>query len=299
MKPTLLVGLLLGLLLPTLPACSSVPQTEKSGEQYAQIAGNNPREIVFVHGMFVTPACWENWETRFKNAGYQVSAPAWPLHEGSIADLRKPERMATLGKLELTQVLDYYRALLKAKPVKPILIGHSMGGLIVQILLAEGLAQAAVAVDSAPPNGVIWLNWSFIKSNWGAINPFANSEQPIELDVDQFSYAFLNQEDPSARQKIYDEFYVPESRRIGKAPTTDAAKINVTRARGPLLIVAGGGDHIIPAKLNYKNFEFYSESPAYTEFKLFEGRDHWTLGASGWQDVAASIDQWLSARFAH
>ena len=284
-------------ILASLSACSSVPNTDKSGLQHARISSSNPHEIVFIHGMFVTPKCWNQWQERFKGYGYQVSAPAWPLHEASIAELRQPARLEALGKLELSHVLDHYRAILKSKSSPPILIGHSMGGLIAQILVAEGLAQAAIAIDSAPPNGVIALSWSFLRSNWAAINPFVRNDKAIELDFDSFSYAFLNAQDPSSREKTYQEFYVPESRLIGKAPTTDTTKIDTTHPRGPLLILAGGADHIIPAKLNYKNFGIYAESPAYTEFKLFDGRDHWTLAGPGWQEVASFVDSWLTERF--
>ena len=288
----LVAGILLGA-----SACSSLPMTEKSGEKFAQLKSANPKEIVFIHGMFVTPKCWAPWEERFKKAGYRVSAPAWPLHEASVKDQRSPAHLEALGKLEFAAVLDYYRKILKAKTVKPILIGHSMGGLFAQILLSEGLGQAAVAIDSAPPNGLIVINQAFFKSNWGVIDPFASKDRPIELNLEAFSFAFLNQQDPANRQALYDTYYVPESRRVGKGPTLAVAEIDAAHARGPLLILAGKEDHIIPAELSYKNFKLYSAANAFTEFKDFEGRDHWTLAGPGWQTVADEVSRWLAGRF--
>lgn len=293
MKQTLFL-----ILVTFLAGCASIPPSGVTGLQYGQLKSVNPKEIIFIHGMFLTAKGWNQWEDRFSEAGYKVSSPAWPLHEGSVDEQRQASKQDALGKLEFTQVLDYYRKLLKSKSVKPILIGHSMGGLISQILLSEGLAQVAIAIDSAPPNGMIVLKWSFIKSNWGVASPFANNEEPINLDVDQFSYAFLNAQDPSTRQKIYDEYYVPESRQVGKGPTLEAGEINPIGSRGPLLIIAGGEDHIIPAKLNLKNFKMYEKSPSYTEFRLFEGRDHWTLAGPGWEKVADQVDRWIKDRFA-
>lgn len=227
-----------------------------------------------------------------------MSAPAWPLHEGAVTEMRQESKQADLEKLEFIEVLDHYRKILKSKTVKPIVVGHSMGGLIAQILLSEGFAQAAEAIDSAPPNGMTVLKWSFIKSNWGVVSPFASKEEPINLDVDQFSYAFLNAQDPATTRKIYDEFYVPESRQLGKGPTSDAGEINPNVSRGPLLIFAGGEDHIIPAKLNLKNFNMYGKSPAHTEFKFFQERDHWTVAAPGWEKVADQVDRWIKDRYA-
>ena len=246
----------------------------------------------------MTPKCWADWQSYFEKKGYRVSAPAWPLHEGSVQELRQESRLSKLGQLRLAEVIDHYREILKTKEPKPILVGHSMGGLIAQILLSEGLGQAAIAIDSAAPNGKIVLQWSFLQSNWPIASPFAKAERPIELDLGSFSYSFVNAEESATQHKIYDEFYVPESRQVGKDSASDVGKIDSSRVRGPLLIVAGNADHIIPAPLNYKNFKIYRDTPSFTEFKVYEGRDHWTIGASGWEQIAADVEQWLNARFA-
>lgn len=171
-----------------------------------------------------------------------------------------------------------------------------MGGLIAQILLSEGLASAAVAIDSAPPKGVFVLSYSFLKANWPSLNPFADINEPIHLTLEEFSYAFTNQQTSLGQIQAYENFYVPESRRVGRAPLTDEARINRFQARGPLLLVAGGEDHIIPARLNYANFEFYKEARTenYTEFIMLEGKDHWGIAGRRWEEVARSIKVWLA-----
>jgi pimeloyl-ACP methyl ester carboxylesterase len=253
-------------------------------------------EVVFIHGMFVTPASWDGWLPVFEKAGFKVSAPAWPLHDVPVSRAQTPEHLKELGQLELAQVVDYYRTLLMDKPVKPIAVGHSMGGLVAQILLQEGLVQAAVAIDSAPPKGVLHLSWPFIKSNWGVINPLADLDAPIVLSLDQFAYAFAGQQTAQARQLAYASQVVPESRRIGKGPTLDIATVDAGKARGPLLLIAGGEDHIILAALNFKNFELYRKTPARTDFRLFEGRDHWLIAGPGWEEVAQFTLNWVRAQ---
>lgn len=250
-------------------------------------------KVMFIHGMFMTPISWEKWEQRFQAAGYEVSAPAWPLHDGSVTDLRNPEKMAALGKLQLQEVLDYYRGILKNEPVKPILIGHSMGGLIAQILLTEGLGSAAIAIDSAPPEGVSVVSLSFIRANSGVLNFFANADSPLQLSLGDFAYAFAPVQTPDQQKFLYDTYYVPESRHIGRAPLGDVAKIDPTVARGPLLLIAGEKDNIIPSKLNYKNFGFYEKTPGVTEFKEFKGRDHSTVLSPDWEPVADYVIDWI------
>jgi len=280
-----------------LSACGTVPAHDESGQQYDKSEKKKAPEVIFIHGMFVTSKCWEGWVQSFQKAGYKVSAPAWPLHDGRVEDLRQPSRFEELAKLELSDVLESYRKIIKTKSAKPILIGHSMGGLVAQILLAEGLAEAAIVLDSAPPHGVFGISWSSLKSNWGIINPFASSWQPVEKDFDGFSYAFTSEQTREVQESAYRDYYVPESRRVGNAPLGAAGDVKMKEARGPLLLFAGGKDHIIPAKLSYDNFKFYKKTPGYTEFILFPERDHWTLHGKGWEQVADTALSWIKKRY--
>ncbi len=250
------------------------------------------KTIVFVHGMFVTPTCWKKWQEYFEARGYRTLAPAWPEHDPPASAQRARHPNPALAKLELADLVEHYRQIVRALPEKPILVGHSMGGLIVQLLLQEDLAVAGVAIDSAPPKGVISLAWSFLKSNWPAINPFASKNEPIALDEAAFHYAFTNTLDEARSRAAYAAEVVPESRRVGKGPTGAAAKIDFAHPRPPLLLVAGEKDHIIPATLNQKNFARY-EGPSVTELKTFAGRDHWIIASDGWQEVADYVRGWI------
>jgi pimeloyl-ACP methyl ester carboxylesterase len=245
--------------------------------------------------MFVTPTCWKKWEEYFQARGYRTLAPAWPEHDPPAAAQRAKHPNPQLAKLELHDLVEHYRKVVQSLDEKPILIGHSMGGLIVQLLLQEGLGVAGVAIDSAPPKGVITLEWSFVKSNWPAINPFASKDKPIALDEAAFHYAFTNTLTAEQSHVAYEQEVVPESRRVGQGPTTAAAHIDFTRDRPPLLIISGEKDHIIPTDLNKKNFEHYKGS-SITDFKVFAGRDHWIIASDGWQEVADYVTSWLDQR---
>lgn len=142
--------LLLALLV---PAACTTPDHAVSGPEQAKVAAQS-KTIVLIHGMFLTPESWAGWKAYFEAAGYTVHAPAWPLHDAAPKAMRDKHPDAKLGALELKDVLDRYRTFIQALPEKPILIGHSMGGLVTQILLQEKLGVAGVAIDSAPPEGL-------------------------------------------------------------------------------------------------------------------------------------------------
>ena len=250
------------------------------------------KTVVFVHGMFVTPTCWKAWEAHFQERGFRTLAPAWPEHELPAATQRDQHPNARLAALTLDDLLTHYRKILATLDEKPILVGHSMGGLIVQLLLQEGLGTVGVAIDSAPPKGVLSLKYSFLRSNWPAINPFASAKKPIFLDEAAFRYAFVNTLPPDVQHQFWVDEVVPESRRVGKGPTTKTAQIDFAHLRPPLLMIAGEHDHIIPASLNQKNAGLY-QPPSVTDFKLFAGRDHFIIAEPGWQEVADFVLDWI------
>jgi pimeloyl-ACP methyl ester carboxylesterase len=254
------------------------------------MAGKN---IIFIHGMFMTPLCWEEWVPYFKKKGFTAIAPAWPERDRPIATLREAYPDPTLGKLTLTDVLISLTLQIRLMKEKPILIGHSMGGLIVQLLLRDGLGEAGVAIDSAPPAGVLSLKWSFLKSNFSMINPFVSKYRPREMPFRDFQYAFVNTLPLLEQQKAYDRYAVPESRRIPQESLTATAKIDFSKVHSPLLMIAGEKDHIIPASLIKTNYQKYQFSPSKTDFKEFPDRVHFLIWQRGWQEIADYILEWL------
>ena len=249
------------------------------------------KSVMFIHGMFMTARCWSGWAQRFSQRGWQTQAPAWPLHDDEPAVMREKHPDPALGKLTLDEVVSRYAALLEPLSPKPFLVGHSMGGLVVQLLLQKQLGVGGVAVDSAPPKGVISLKWSFLKSNWPVIA--GKKDQPFLPSLEQFHYAFAHTLPIDQVRQIYENEVVPESRRVGNGPTSDAARIDFAAERPPLLFISGGDDHIIPASLNRSNFEKYSK--AKTELKEFPGRVHYTLSQAGWEAVCDYAISWLEA----
>lgn len=251
------------------------------------------RSIVFIHGMYMTSLCWEHWLETFRSKGFQCVAPGWPGRDKSVEELRKSHPDPQLGQLTLSRIIKHYAALIRAMHEKPILIGHSMGALVVQLLLQRDLAVAGVAIDSAPPQGVFTAKWAFFKSNLPHINPFADQNIPIRMSLERFQYTFVNGLPLAQQQAAFERYVVPESRRVPAGALTRVAAVDFRKPHLPLLLLAGSNDHLIPASLNRTNLNRYKSSPSLTDFKEFAGRAHFTIGQEGWQDVAEYVAGWL------
>ena len=254
------------------------------------------RNIVFVHGMFMTPLCWENWVAYYQSKGYRCFTPAWPGRDQPIETQRAKHPDPELGRLDLRAVLERMEAAVQSVEGKPILIGHSMGGLVVQLLLQNGLAAAGVAIDPAAPQGVFTTAWSYVKSNFPSINPFVPVRNPVEMSFEHFQYAFVNTLPLDEQRAAYDRYVVPESRGVPRQSLTSVARVDFKRPHAPLLITAGEKDHIIPASLNRSNYRNYQAGASVTDFKVFPGRDHFVIGETGWQEVADFVLDWLEKK---
>ncbi len=251
------------------------------------------KTVVFIHGMYMNSLCWEQWMPHFQANGYRCTAPAWPGRDQPVDTLRRNHPDPQLAQLTLRAVLEHLAGAIRTLDEKPILIGHSMGGLVAQLLLQRGLAAAAVAIDSAPPLGVLTLKWSFLKSNWPHITPFVSKSQPIQMSFERFQYTFVNTLPLEEQRAAYERYVVPESRRVPAESLTTVARIDFKKQHPPLLLIAGSNDHLIPASLNKTNYGRYKSASSITDFKEFAGRTHFTVGQKNWEEVADAIMAWL------
>ena len=252
---------------------------------------SSSKTIVFIHGLFMNPKSWEPWIKFYEAKGYRCFAPAYAFHEGEPAELRKYIN-PNLGKLTFGEVIKSLSNFIDKLSEKPILIGHSMGGLAVQKLIELNKGVAGICIDPAPPKGIFSLKWSFLKANLPTINPLKGDSVCLP-DVKWFHYAFCNTMTMEQTQIEFDKFVVPESRNIPRSSTKNDGKIDFTKPHSPLLIIAGEKDNIIPSSLNKKNFEAYKDKNSKTDFKEFTGRTHYICGQKNWEEVAEYITNWI------
>lgn len=249
--------------------------------------------IVFIHGNFVTRRSWEPWAARYSARGYKVVSIAYPGRDRPVKTLKANPKDPFLRTLNLKATIEYHAQRIQAIGEKPIIIGHSFGGLLTQLMVQRDLAAAAVAIDSVAPPGVVSLEWSFYRGTWPVINPFAGS-RPYYMSFKHYQYAFANDQTLAEQRAGYDLDIVPESRRLARGALFPVAKVDFKRSHAPLLFIAGEKDHLMPASLNRANYQKYKRnSSSLVEFKEFPGRGHYSIiGGKGWEDVADYALDW-------
>lgn len=251
------------------------------------------KTILFITGAFVSHHSWDEWIPFFRNNGYTVFAPAWPYKDASVDVLRKRHPDPEVASIRLVDLITHYGDIAAALDEKPIIIGHSIGGLIAQILLQKGLAASAVAIHSVPPQGIFTFKLSFLIAGWGPLGFFTSAKKTFLMNFDQWKYAFTNGMPEEWQEKAYCNLLIPESKLVVRDTITAAAKIEFNRPHAPLLFIAGSSDHTIPSSLNYSNYKKYTDKESITAYKVFEGRNHFVLGQPGWEGVALHILEWI------
>jgi pimeloyl-ACP methyl ester carboxylesterase len=252
------------------------------------------KSIVFVTGAFVSNSCWDDWRIFFESNGYSTVAPPWPFKNGAAAELRARQPDDTdLAALTLTQLIDCYAEIVKKYREKPIIIGHSLGGLITQILVNRDLVAAGVAIHSAPTSGVFPYEFSFLKAGWKSLGLFTSLRKTYLMSFKDWQYAFVNGMPFIEQKAVYDKFIIPESKRVTRGGLTNAAKVDYKKQHAPLLLISGSNDNIIPAHLNKRNYKRYQKNISILEYKEFPGRNHFVLGQTTWKEDADYILDWL------
>jgi pimeloyl-ACP methyl ester carboxylesterase len=255
--------------------------------------------ILFIHGLWMTARSWEKWVERYESRGYRVLAPSWPGLETEVEALNADS--TPLKQLNVDQIVDHYDGIIRGLDSPPIIMGHSLGGTIVQLLLARGLPSAGVGVAPGTVRGIPDLPLSTIRAGRPAIgNPF-NLGGASPLNRKQFHYAFANTLTQDESDAIYERYHVPAANRVlaevafATLSRNKSVTVDFEQDRPPMLSIAFEHDHIIPPKVARHNVEKYSKSPAITEFKEFKGRPHFP-GAPGWEEVADYALSWATEK---
>ena len=265
-------------------------------------AAAKPDTIVLIHGFWVTPRSWEEWVPFYEQKGYRVIAPAYPGFEVEVEALNgNPEPIA---ELTLPEIVAHVEAEIGALGRPPILIGHSAGGVITQILLDRGFGAAGVAINSAPTEGVRVTPLSQIRSTFSILRNPANKHRAVKFSAEQWHYVFANTFDEQRSLETYERYAVPASGGI----FFDSVLANVkpghqdtyvdyrNDARAPLLFISGSEDHLMPPSVQQSNARHY-KSATVTEQKEFDG-PHLLPAAENWREVAAYALEWAERQVA-
>jgi non-heme chloroperoxidase len=265
--------------------------TDREREQVERANGTAARPVVFIHGLWLLPSSWDRWAEVFEEAGYVGVKPDWPDDPASVEGARaEPELLA---RKTLKQVADHTTLVIAALKQKPVLIGHSTGGLLAEMLAGKGLSAVTVAIDPGVFRGVLPLPFSVLKG----VGPFLvdprTRGRAITLTFDQFKYGWANALDEKEGRELYDTFHVAGSgvslAQMGTAnlnPWTEAKVDTKNPDRGPLLIIDGEKDNTVPWAIAKAAYEQQKQNPGVTEIVNVPNRGHSLTIDHGWREVA-------------
>jgi len=270
-------------------SAGGVTAAERAQIQRANVSGLQP--VVFVHGLWLLPESWGGWAEAFEEAGYIALTPGWPGDPASVAEANaRPDGMA--GKT-VGQVADHLSVIISQLERKPVVVGHSFGGLLAQILAGRGQSHVTVAIDPAPFRGVLPLPLSALKASWPVLGSLSNRHRAIALTYEQFRFAFANAVGEEEARALYDAHAVPapgaplfQAAAANLNPWTEAQVDTLNQERGPLLVISGQKDNTVPWAMANAAYRQQLLNPGHTEIVEIPGRGHSLVIDSGWREVA-------------
>jgi len=257
--------------------------------------------ILLIHGLWVTPSSWGKFKGYFESRGYNVIASPWPGINKDVAAMRRDS--SGLNGIGIEEVIAHYSKIIRSLPEPPIIMGHSYGGLITQLLMDKGFGAAGVAIDSVPPKGILVLPLSTYLALTPAFLQPSTFKKTFIFTFKKWWQVFANTLPESEARVEFEREVIPASGRsifqaaLSNVTLNSLATINFKNSsRAPLLFIGGEKDVIMPAALNRKNFKKYHASSAITEYKEFPGRSHYIIAEKGWEEVAQYALDWASVK---
>ncbi len=259
-----------------------------------------PDAIVLIHGLWMTPRSWEKWVDHYEGRGYRVLAPAYPGLEVEVEALR--EDPSPIEALTVPAIVEHYEGIIDELDRPPIIMGHSMGGLLTQILLDQGYGAAGVAIDSVPAEGIRVVPVSQIRSLFPILRHPSDRHKAVGFTSEQFHNAFANTLLREDSDEAYERYDIPAPGNLvwggvtaNFTPGHQDVYVNFRNEdRAPLLFIAGGEANLMPPAVNESNVKHYRHTKSITDYKEFEGRSHFTVGQEGWEDVADYALEWAT-----
>jgi pimeloyl-ACP methyl ester carboxylesterase len=258
------------------------------------------RTIVFIHGGWVTPRCWDPFVSFFEARGYRCLAPAWPGKDRPIGAIRAdPSPLAGLG---IAEIVDHYERIIRSLEEPPILVGHSFGGLFVQILVDRGLGAAGIAIDSGPPKGVFAFQPTTLVALGRILMIPFGWRKVVRWTFREFRYAFVHTMGIEEARAIWDAQIVPDSGRpffeagYSALDRHSPARVDFANPdRAPLLFISGESDRAMPPAVVRRQVRAHQASPARTDFRSIPARTHWLIAQDGWEEVAGVCADWIAS----
>jgi non-heme chloroperoxidase len=265
--------------------------SEREQKEIDAANGSGSVPVVFIHGLWLLPSSWANWAEFFKKAGYAPLTPDWPDDPETVEQARSTPDV--LAKKTLKQVADHTADVIERLNKKPVVMGHSTGGLLAQMIAGRGLSAATVAIDPGPFRGVLPLPVSSIRVVLPVLKNPLNRGKAITLTLDQFKYGWANALDDQEAKRLYETYHVAapgvalmQMANANLNPFTEAKVDTKSPNRGPLLIIDGEKDHTVPWAIANAAYKRQRHNESVTEIVKIPNRGHSLTIDDGWQEVA-------------
>jgi pimeloyl-ACP methyl ester carboxylesterase len=265
--------------------------SDRESEQVEKANSSGRTPIVLIHGLWVLPSSWNNWVEYFEQEGYAGVTPDWPDDPETVEEARaNPD---VLAKKTLKQVADHTEDVIGRLTKKPAVMGHSTGGLLAQMIADRGLSAATVAIDPGPFRGVLPLPVSTLRVSAAVLRNPLNRGRAVALTLDQFKYGWANALSDEEAKQLYETYHVAapgvalmQMANANFNPWTEAKLDPKNPDRGPLLIIDGEKDHIVPWAIANASYKRQRHNEAVTEIVKIPNRGHSLTIDSGWREVA-------------
>ena len=254
---------------------------------------NPTKAIVFIAGAFIGNNCWGEWGQLFERKGYTCMAPAWPNKWGSPEELRNRHPNTAIASNRLDNIIDFFANIANNLPEEPILIGHSMGGLIVQLLLQHGIGAAGIAIHPFPPANIVASRYLLLRSLWPAMGFFTTLQNAYMICYQKWKDAVANGLPCKEQKQLFYNYAIPESKFIVRDILRSTAKIDFSKYHAPLLLTSGSWDRMVPSAIVAANYKRYRGSNSITDYKDFKGLNHLPFERQAFEEEADFVLYWL------
>lgn len=272
--------------------------TAREAAQIERANASGALPVIFVHGLWLLPSSWDNWVALFEEAGFVGLTPGWPDDPVTVVEAREhPEVFAGKG---ITEVANYLQAIVRRLDRRPVIIGHSFGGLLTMILAGRGLALASVAISPAPFRGVLPLPVPALRTASVALRNPLNWNRAVPLTYEQFRYSFANAVGEEEAKELYLGYSVAtpgeplfQAASANLNPWSEARVDLMSPERGPMLIIAADSDHAVPWEMAYAAYKLEKRNEGVTEITRMPDRGHSLTIDAGWREVAGKSLEFL------
>jgi len=237
--------------------------------------------LLLIHGLAGGAWYWERFQRVFAARGYVSHA----LNLRGHHDSRPAPRLGAVSLRDYVEDVAEVAAMLG----RPVVIGHSMGGLLAQALMEADAVRAAVLLCPMPPRGIGFATPALAFRQLRHL-PAMLFQRPLVGSAEDMIATSLNRV-PAAEQRMLAARFVPESGRVARELSLGGLDIDPARARVPTLVVSASDDRFFSPAVGARVAARYG-----ADHRVYEEHAHFLVEEPGAEEIAGDVAAWITAR---